>query len=147
MPGKTTLTKEMIKEISGSLQAGITCYLHKESGEIIETMEGADYDPEWDDGAFGKKLYDIENSPEDYLMFSPMSSSRAFDVMEDFANQLEIMSLKIELVNALDRKQPFRHFKQIVDSSDARQDWFDFRDAAYENYVREEFEWQIDEED
>lgn len=145
MSGKITLTKEMIKDISGSLQAGMTCYLHKKSGEMIETMEGAEYDPEWDDGVFGKQLMDIEDSPDDYIEFSPMSSSQAFDVMEDFANQLETMTLKIELINALDRKRPFRNFKDIIDSSDSRQDWFDFQDAAYENYIKEEFEWQIKE--
>lgn len=75
-----------------------------------------------------------------------MSSSQAFDVMKDFANQLETMTLKIELINALDRKRPFRNFKDIIDSSDSRQDWFDFQEVAYKEYVRKTFEWEMDED-
>ncbi len=71
-----------------------------------------------------------------------MSGPQAFRVMEDFANNLEIGTLKIELITALDQKHPFQNFKQIVESSEARQDWYDFKRAAYKDYVREEFEWQ-----
>jgi hypothetical protein len=66
--------------------------------------------------------------------------------MEDFANSVEIGALKVELLNALNQKHPFQNFKRLVESSDARQDWFDFRNVAYANYVREEFEWQMESE-
>jgi len=147
MSGKITLTEEMVKEISGSLQTGTNCYLHKKIGKIIEHMEGADFDPAWDEeGSYTQDLQDLEDSPDDYVMLSPMSSSQAYNVMEDFANSLEIGTLKVKLLNALNQKHPFQNFKRLVESSDARQNWFDFWNAAYADYVREEYKWEMESE-
>ncbi len=147
MSGKITLTEEMLKEISESLQTGTNCYLHKKTGKIIEHMEGADFDPAWDkEGSYTQDVQDLEDSPDEYVMFSPMSSSQAYDVMEDFTNSLEIGTLKVELLNVMNQKHPFQSFKRLVENSDARQNWFDFRNAAYVDYVREEYEWKMESE-
>ena len=43
--------------------------------------------------------------------------------------------LKNKLFNALNNRKPFANFKDIIDNSDHRQDWFDFKFRWLENSV------------
>jgi len=58
--------------------------------------------------------------------------------MERFADQMEDKELQTELYNALNRRKPFRNFKDSVDHSPYRQNWFDFKAKKLEKYVAEE---------
>jgi len=41
------------------------------------------------------------------------------------------------LANALNNRKPFANFKFIIDNSEYRQDWFDFKQRYLERYVKE----------
>jgi hypothetical protein len=54
--------------------------------------------------------------------------------MENFVDEVNDINLQGKLINAL-RKKPFANFKYLVENSDYRQQWFDFRKTQYEFYV------------
>ena len=58
--------------------------------------------------------------------------------MEDFVESaVPAGGLKDELEEALLRKKPFRNFNAIIESSNFSQAWFDFKQDAFEEYVRD----------
>ena len=62
--------------------------------------------------------------------------------MVEFAEQLsDNDKLKNQLINALNRKKPFREFKDIIDNAGKyRQQWFDFKQAQLLQWVRDKFD-------
>lgn len=56
-----------------------------------------------------------------------MNSNQSFRVMEAFLENIKSESLREKLDNALRVSKPFRNFKYLIDNSDYRQNWFDFK--------------------
>ena len=56
--------------------------------------------------------------------------------MEAFAERLKgDEKLQNQLFRALNNRKPFANFKDIIDNSDYRQNWFDFKFRWLENSV------------
>lgn len=127
-----------IKEIAEWLNTGMMVFYHKETGEIK-------YHPDPDAPYFEPELWQeeidkIENEREKYLRFESMESHQAFKVMEHFADSLADLKFKGMVYDRLSRKGPFQNFKILVESSEYRQAWFDFRDSANIEWVKEQLE-------
>lgn len=112
-----TLTDEHIKEIAEQLDIGFCCFWHKTTGEIlsipveIRSMGN-------DDEFFEEEMEKIENNPDDYIEIEPPSSRYGFEIMANFAEQLnDNMTLQSQLIGALNNKKPFSEFKFIIDNS------------------------------
>lgn len=58
--------------------------------------------------------------------------------MENFANQLNDGLFKDQLLEALSKRKPFRHFKHLIDQSEFRQHWFDFKQKELEKHVEKQ---------
>ncbi len=63
--------------------------------------------------------------------------------MEGFVDKIPNSKLQQKLINALNRKQPFANFKWLIDNSDYRQDWFDYRQTRFEQYVYDLLEYEL----
>jgi hypothetical protein len=65
--------------------------------------------------------------------------------MADFADSLsDSHRLKSRLINALNRKKPFREFKFVIDNSgEYRQMWFDFKNRKLQEWGIENFNRNI----
>ncbi len=65
--------------------------------------------------------------------------------MADFAEQLDDSNkLKTKLINALNKRKPFREFKFVIDNSgEYRQKWFDFKNEQLQQWVKDKFEETI----
>lgn len=132
------LSKPKKEEIAGWIEAGMICYYHKKTGEteIHPDMNNAGVQED-----FWQELFDkIEADKENYAEFRPMHSSEAYQLMVDFAHQLEESPLKHELLYRLDNPKPFHHFKHIIDDSPQRSHWFDFRLNAHKSFVEKQWE-------
>ena len=70
-----------------------------------------------------------------------MDSNRSFPVMVKFIEIVKTPELKVKLENVLSKPKSFRNFKYIIDESEYRQAWFDFRLSENMDWVKE----QIDE--
>ena len=120
------LTKDQIKEIAEQLDCGNRCYFNKETGAIVTT-------PDFDSGYSDEELWaDVLNELDEnwakYVEIEKLESRDSFNIMADFAESTDSKELRDRLINALNKKHPFRNFKWVVDNSGPyRQRWFDFK--------------------
>ncbi len=131
------LTKDQIKDIAGELICGMNCYYNKKTEGIIKIPDIdnqiGDIDEVWK-----RDLKRVEDNQSDFVEFEMMDSRESFLVMEYFTDSVDDPDLREELINALNRRKPFSNFKWIVDNSgDYRQQWFDFRDKKYIEWVED----------
>lgn len=69
-----------------------------------------------------------------YIRIQKMNSNQSFRVMEAFLENIKSESLREKLDNALRVSKPFRNFKYLIDNSDYRQNWFDFKFSSLKIY-------------
>lgn len=133
-------TKENIKEIAEQLDCGFRAFIHKTTGQLIfvpdeNNLTSIDLDP-WDE-----EFKVLENNNQDFYEVERWTSSEAFDVMSEFAEQLGDRSLQNRLFEALRRRKPFREFKFVIDNAgNFRQEWFDFKNNWQQQYVAKELQ-------
>ncbi len=92
---------KQIHEISQDLQCGLKTFINKKTGEIKSIFDPNEVysDPEiWEE-----ELEKIENEWIDYSVIEKMESWEAFQVMEDFIEEIKDERLKIK----------GRHYKNI----------------------------------
>ena len=57
----------------------------------------------------------------------------------DFAESIDNTRLQDRLINALNKSKPFQNFKRQIDNSgEYRQFWFDFKKKRYIEWVKEQ---------
>jgi len=134
-----TLSDEHISEIAELLECGMICFYHRPTGEI-ESHPDSD-DPFVDLEVWQDTIDKVENDWDNYETFNKMNSTEAFEVMEKFAHSLSDEYFRDRILQELSKRKPFQHFKMLIDSSDHRQEWFDFKKNAYINFVKEQVEF------
>lgn len=146
------LSREQIKNIADELQSGMTVYVNINSGDVLavidemesfmlddDLLEDADMDP-WE-----AERSEIAANPDNYLEIEKMGSDQSFRVMTAFVETVTDKELKMKLELGLGLSKPFRNFKDIIDmEGDERQRWFAFKQAKYEEFVREQIEQHND---
>jgi hypothetical protein len=131
-----TMSDEQITEIAELLDCGEICFYHLPTSTI-------EHHPDPDNPYFEPELWKeiidkIEANRNNFKRIERMDSRLAFQVMENFANSLTENSFKNSLIRLLLERKPFSNFKIMVDNSDHRQAWFDFKRQAYINWVSEQ---------
>jgi len=130
------ITAKQIHDISQDIQAGMKVFINREN---LETKSILDLDDSFGDTElWEEELEKIEKEWTDYLIITKMESREAFQIMEDFIEEIHDERLKKDLIIILNRKSPFANFKAEIEASSYRQKWFDFRDKKYEDYVKEQ---------
>ena len=66
--------------------------------------------------------------------------------MENFIDEVDDKNLKRKLINALERRHPFANFKNTIENSDYRKEWFAFKQKELEKYVWQNIEFEINPE-
>jgi Uncharacterised protein family (UPF0158) len=132
-------TQEQIKEIAEYLDTGFRAFYHKKTGELIFVPD-MNKNIGMDEEAWEEELEKSEENFMDYQEMDAMQSSDSFKVMEDFAEQISDVKLKKQLINALEKRKPFREFKFVVDDSLERQNWFAFKEKCYMEWVEKQLE-------
>lgn len=126
-----TLTEAQVKELSENLQVGYTVYINLDSGEIKYLIDGDKFPDARE--MFEQELNEIDTW-DHVAELREMPSFESFRVMEDFAYMVDA-DLYGDLMNALDRKKPFVNFRELVESSDYREEWFKYRNQRYLEYT------------
>ena len=134
------ITSKLIHQIAEELESGMKIYLNRETLEIKSIL---DWDDSFSDNDFWKEEVEkIENEWSDYIVLTKMESHEAFKIMENFVDEVNDQRLQEDLIKILNRKSPFANFKDEVETSSYRQQWFDFRIRKYEDYVKELLEME-----
>ncbi len=146
------LSQKQTDDIAQTLDMGLVCYIHKETGEVkeMQTEESAEIggvEKEW-----REEMQVIEKEIDKWVLIEPMMSRDSFRIMSDFVEmEVRNQNLRGRLAEALNRSRPFANFKRIVDNSDMREDWFAFKQKKYEAWVRHElrhsFEFETEDTD
>ncbi len=132
--------KKVVPIIADSINAGLTCFLNPDTLETEEIPEKMLNDPEEFEMLTGESLEtsDLKYMKwENYIQFDPLESHEAFKIMEQFADKLNDPFFKRRLFDTLNRIKPFANFKNIVETSKYRQEWFDFKKHMIEDHVKD----------
>lgn len=129
------VSKEMIKDIAEELDSGMKVYLNLKNPEIKPIL---DFDEMLgDDDIWENEIENIEREWQEYIIIEKMDSGEAFRVMEQFTDEVDDERLRSDLIKILNRRSPFANFKAEIRESSYLQKWYDFKQARYEDYVRD----------
>ena len=94
-----------------------------------------------DEELWADVLEELEENWDKYIQIEKMESYESFNLMADFAESVDSKELRESLINALNKKHPFRNFKWVVDNSGPyRQKWFDFKNHRLIEWVKDQLE-------
>jgi hypothetical protein len=131
---------EVIPQIADKIDAGFICYLNPDTLEMENVPNHLFNDPNIFD-AFTEEPIQKEDWDfpdwEDYFLFKPLDSDESFTMMEEFTLNLDDDSFTEKLISALNQRKPFAKFKNAIDNSAYRNDWFSFKKQLLEKYVKE----------
>lgn len=85
------------------------------------------------------------DNPDKYFAIDTIESRKSFQIMEDFVHVVKDISLQKKLIEALSLKRPFANFKHVIDSSNERENWFEFKRQAHAAIAKEWLDLNADE--
>ena len=130
------IKSNIIKEIAQELDCGNDCYYNTKTDEIIAIPNfSINSDDEAFMECFGADLKKVKKNKTDIIKIEVLESFESFKIMERFTDQISDSQFKTELENILRNKKPFQNFKNRIDNSDKRQNWFDFKQNELEKIV------------
>lgn len=138
------LTTEQIKEIAETIDCGFVCHWNIKSNRLIFIPSNDEF--EYDDsGAWDDDIKEVEENFSDYKRIEKPDSTESFRFMEDFTDELpDNTRIKVTLLEALNKRKPFREFKYEIDNSgEYRQLWFDFKNQKMIEYVKDSIDYIV----
>ncbi len=127
---------KIIKEIAQELDCGNDCYYNFKTNEILAIPNFSQiFDEEEFKESFQESLEKIEKHKVEFIKIEVLESFESFKIIERFIDQISDTQLKSELENTLQKRKPFQNFKNSIDNSKYRQDWFDFKKGELEKIV------------
>lgn len=131
--------EKVVPGIAEAIDAGQICFLNMDTLETEDVIPMFLEDPAEFEAATGvdpEKTKLKHESWEEYMAFYPLQSYNSYQIMESFIDTLEHRHLKNKLIDAINKRKPFARFKSIIDNSEQRQHWFDFKQQEIEEHVR-----------
>ncbi len=120
---------------------------------LTEALESHDFDSAWvldldtgdvipvfDPAVTGdsETSDEVERNPNRYLPIEPITSHESFGIMERFAAELAPGEAQSSLLEALQRRHPFREFKaSLAEFPDLRERWFQYHDLRLKAIAEE----------
>jgi hypothetical protein len=138
------LTSEQIKEIAETIDCGFVCYWNIKNNRLIFIPSNDEF--EYDDsGAWDEDIKELKLNSSEYREIEQPDSTESFRFMEDFTDELpDNTRIKVTLIEALNKRKPFREFKYEIDNSgEYRQSWFDFKNQKMIEYVKDSIDYIV----
>ncbi len=136
------LSDQQIKDISDYSNSGMKCYVNLDTWEF-------DYMPDFDHfGVYGEtegwdEVIAKVDGWDNHIVIEGMSSRDSFKIMERFLPKVKKTKLRNRLAHALEKRKPFRHFKDIVEYEETREAWFEHRDQQQIEFTKEQIRMAI----
>jgi|GEM_PF-571649 len=130
---------EQLKEISEYLDAGMACFYNKTTGEL-ETfpygLENSGLEEDW-----AEVRSKIEAFPDNYLQIEQMHKREVFELMGNFAAEIDDIPTRKRFSGLIHGKKPFAHFKNMLSNyPHLNEQWFAFKLERYIEFVRKQLE-------
>jgi len=138
------LTSEQIKEIAETIDCGFVCHWNIKNNRLIFIPSNDEFEYN-DSGAWDEDIKELELNSNEYREIEQPDSRESFRFMEDFTNELpDNTRIKVTLIEALNKRKPFREFKYAIDNSgEYRQLWFDFKNQKMIEYVKDNVDYIV----
>jgi hypothetical protein len=105
------------------------------SSHYIDLFKGKVVSPDADDDI---SYEDVENEDR-YFSIEPITSHEAYEIMQDFAASVESDEIRGHLFEVLERKKPFRNFKDtLTDYPDIEKDFYEYKDNRLKEILRDQ---------
>lgn len=138
--------RKLVKNVAQLIDCGMVCYINPETLEMEDVPANMINDPYEYRMLTGTDEDDLNLEHNNWNMcisVDPPESRESFRTMERFAHQLDNKKLQKQLVNALEKRSPFANFKNVIDESEYRAQWFAFKQKQLEEYVWQNIEFVI----
>ena len=136
-----------IASIADSINAGFICFFNLDTLEVEELPDLQVDDPEEFEDLTGVSYEEWNTKPENWkhcIEIRPLVSRDSYQIMELFVEEVDNEKLQQRLRYALNHRKPFANFGRLIDDSEYRQDWFDFRQKQLEQYVWQQVNNELD---
>jgi len=137
--------KKLVHEIADYITSGFVCYLNPKTLEHEHISKQILDDPDEYESATGETIEGFNLKHETWdscIVFEPLESYESFQIMKNFVSEVP-ETLQNKLTDSLNRSRPFAKFKNIIDNSEFRYDWFEFRHERVKKIVFEKINNQI----
>lgn len=146
--------RSIVNEIAQYMDMGMICYLNPETvklsfipQELFYDIEGSDDVEEIKrqlDNVHGWQIVEFLDW-DNPIEFEPFTSNQFFRIMEKFTHNLSNdEKLRPRLINALQNRKPFANFGNIINNSDLREEWFEFKREYLDNLVAEDLLMELE---
>jgi hypothetical protein len=106
-------------------------YLDVETGQIVRVSDLFD-------DADERLREQIEENPKRYRYIEPISSDEGFRIMASFVDSLPQGEARKVLAKSLQRRSPFRNFKDdLYEFDDVQKQWYKFHNGQLERMAKE----------
>ncbi len=145
---KKKYPKEVIQEIAGEINMGMKCYLNVNTMEVEAYFGHSFHCDKETEELFEETFEKIESWGENVVCIFPLRSGESFRIMEGFIDEIipDNTRLKVNLLESIERRKPFRNFRCIIDDSDYLDTWYEYKNACIEKHVEEELENAVPEQ-
>jgi hypothetical protein len=134
------LSAKQIHDIAEELLCGMKVYINRDKPEYVTIL---DWDGMYGDTEFWEEeMEKIQKEWSHFVVLEKLESRESFNIMKNFIGEIDDEKMQQDLIRILNRRSPFANFKSKVESSDYREQWFDFRQLKYEEYVRDQLEFE-----
>ena len=104
--------------------------------DVVEFDEDEDED---EDDVESEDEFDLKHKKWGrYITIEPPESHESFEIMENFVTEITDKNLKNRILDALGNRKPFANFKNLIETSNYREQWFAFKQRKLEEFV-----WEI----
>jgi hypothetical protein len=139
--------RELVHSVAENIDCGLVCFINPDTLEMEEIPKAMFDDPfEYNlrTGMNGENETFLHDEWDTYITVEPRESSESFAIMKKFVDEVNDKILKNKLINALNNRKPFANFKNIVESSNYRKEWFAFKQHQLEIMVWEELQFELE---
>jgi hypothetical protein len=134
-----SLTEKEVELLAHQLMKGMICFYQIDKKKIFQMPDDEDYfnydlTPEEED-----ILDEIDDNPNNYAEFTKMEPAQEHQMMQDFVDRkVKERALAEDLVNALSKPKAITGFKFLIEESKYKNDWLEFRNWKYQDWVKEQ---------
>ena len=107
------------------------------SSHYIDLIKGEVVSPDADEDI---DLEDVEDDDR-YFLIEPIPSHKGYEIMQDFAVAEESDEIRGHLFDALERKKPFRNFKNTLEAyPDVQKRFHAYKDSRLKEILKDRLE-------
>ncbi len=125
----------LLIEIADLLDEGFVVFVHRSTFEVLSYPDPARWGELEALDEYAAIRDRLEAEGAQFVEIGSLPPKVSFGIMEDFTRQVGDAHLRERLLEALNSRKPFRHFKQMVEGSREASAWEAFKKNQLKAYA------------